>query len=428
MQAVIICGGHGTRMIQAGFQTPKALLKFGEKTLLELQIEQLRNSGATKILLLLGDGSDSIIDFVAKKKIQAEYIVEEKVLGTGGALLNAINELDSRFYVVYGDILFSTNISSLKDELLRNSRDLVLMTRATDHIFDSDIVVVDRENHVKQIIRKPGSAKLCHRNNANCGIYLATKDVLEVALKEFKFHEKIDFDSDILNFLISKGSNLSIVKSNGYIRDVGTKDRYEAALLDYELKKFSLKSRPTIILDRDGVIIEDLGYVSRAAEINLIPEALTSIKSLCDAGFRVIVITNQPVIARGIATAEDIEAIHSLIDAELAQMNTFITEYYYCPHHPDSGFEGEVKELKIICECRKPKIALYNKANFEFPMSLDCSYAVGDSWRDYQAAKMFGIEFLGIGKDNWLENDLPGKVFSNLAEACRFILGNWESI
>jgi histidinol-phosphate phosphatase family protein len=428
MQAVIICGGQGTRMTQAGFTTPKVLLKFGEKTLLELQIEQLENAGATEVLLLLGEGSYSIIDFISERKLHVKYIVETKGLGTGGSLLNALSSLESRFYVVYGDILFSTNILSLKDELLHHNRDLVLMTRASDHIFDSDVVVTDNQNRVKQIIRKPGSKNFRNRNNANCGIYICTKKILEEVLDNFKFKEKIDFDSEILNFLISKGSNISTVKSNGYVRDIGTKDRYESAICDYELGRVNTKSRPTIILDRDGVIINDSGHVSRISEVVFIPESLASIKVLCEAGFRVIVITNQPAIARGIATPTSIEDIHTLIDVELAQINAYISEYYYCPHHPDGGFEGEVEKLKIVCDCRKPKIALYTKANSDFPMNLSCSYAVGDSWRDYQAAKMFGIEFLGIEEDNWIENESPRNIFINLAEACKFIMSQRRSV
>jgi mannose-1-phosphate guanylyltransferase/phosphomannomutase len=428
MQAIIICGGQGTRMTQAGFKTPKVLLNFGKKTLLELQIEQLENAGATEVLLLLGEGSQLIIDFISDRKLDVKYIVETKGLGTGGALLNALAYLQSRFYIVYGDILFSTNVLSLSDELLRHNRDLVLMTRTSDHIFDSDVVVTDNQNRVKQIIRKPGFENFRNRNNANCGIYVSSKKALEEVLNDFNFKEKIDFDSDVLNLLISKGSNISTVKSNGYVRDIGTKDRYESAIRDYELGRVNNESRPTVILDRDGVIIKDSGHISRTSEVSFIPESLASIKTLCEAGFRVVVITNQPVIARGMATPAIVENIHTLIDIELARINAYISGYYYCPHHPDSGFQGEIKELKIFCECRKPKIALYAKANADFPMNLSCSYAVGDSWRDYQAAKTFGVEFLGIQEDKWVDNEPPRHIFSNLAEACRFILSRKRSV
>jgi D-glycero-D-manno-heptose 1,7-bisphosphate phosphatase len=194
-----------------------------------------------------------------------------------------------------------------------------------------------------------------------------------------------------------------LVKSTGYVRDLGTPERYQAGIEDFKNGRVRRKYHPTVILDRDGVIIRDTGHLSSLKSFEILPGVIESIRNLNLIGYRVIVITNQPVIARGEATEDFVNQVHTLIDIELAKHEAFITEYYICPHHPEKGYVGEVKDLKIDCNCRKPSIGLYEKANFEFPMDKEASVAVGDSLTDAEAARRFGLKFFGVG-DRFQEN------------------------
>jgi mannose-1-phosphate guanylyltransferase/phosphomannomutase len=398
MQAIIVCGGYGSRMSKSQINTPKVLMKLGDLTLLEHQLIRLREAGASKFLLLLGNGAEEIKTFVVEKKLEVEYVVEEQPLGTGGAVLNAFDKLDDEFFLVYGDILFDTNIKDMLSKLQEKDCDAVFLGRASEHIHDSDVLVTDLEHKIVSLIRKPGIVGFKNRNLANCGIYIFRRSVFQSYLKQLNELVKLDLESDILISCFSNGLNAYVVKSNGYVRDLGTPERYQAGIGDVQNGKVHRRAYPTAVLDRDGVIIRDTGHLSSLKNVEILPGVVDSIRDFNSNGYRVVVITNQPVVARGEATLDFVNQVHALIDIELAKNNAFITEYYICPHHPDKGFIGEIKELKIVCDCRKPNIGLYEKANLEFPMDKKESLAIGDSITDAEAAKKFGLEFFGVGE------------------------------
>lgn len=424
MQAIIVCGGFGSRMSNSEVRTPKVLMKLGDLTLLEHQMIRLQEAGVSKFLLLLGNGADEIKTFVAEKKLEVEFVVEEEPLGTGGAVLNALDKIEEQFYLVYGDILFDTNIEDMFNTFEEKDCDAVFLGRASEHIFDSDVLVTDLRHKIVRLIRKPGISGFEHRNIANCGIYLFRRSIFQNYLNQFSESVKLDLESDILISSISNGLNAYVVKSNGYVRDLGTPERYHEGIDDIKNGRVHRKLHPTVVLDRDGVIIRDTGHLSSLKNFEILPGVIESIRNLNSIGYRVIVITNQPVIARGDATEDFVNQVHALIDIELAKHDAVITEYYICPHHPDKGYVGEVKDLKVDCNCRKPNIGLYEKANFEFPMDKEASIAIGDSLTDAEAARKFGLKFFGVG-DRFQENSANN--FKDLKEVVVSQLKNGTS-
>ena len=140
-------------------------------------------------------------------------------------------------------------------------------------------------------------------------------------------------------------------------------------------------TRPAAFLDRDGTIIEDIGYVADPDLVRLLPGAAPGIRRLREVGFAVIVVTNQSGIARGLLTVDDYERVHDRMIDLLARDGAHIDGSYYCPHHPDAGSP---------CDCRKPGTLLFRQAAADHDIDLRRSLYVGDRWRDVEPALTLG--------------------------------------
>ena len=137
-------------------------------------------------------------------------------------------------------------------------------------------------------------------------------------------------------------------------------------------------------MDRDGTINEYRGLVTKTDELELEEDAASAIQKINSSKYLAICVTNQPVIARGDTTLEELKNIHNKMETLLGKGGAYLDALYFCPHHPDKGFEGEVPEFKIDCDCRKPKIGLLKKAEARFNIDLKKSWFIGDTDRDIQ--------------------------------------------
>ncbi len=149
--------------------------------------------------------------------------------------------------------------------------------------------------------------------------------------------------------------------------------------------------QPAIFLDRDGTLNYDYGWIATPDKMELLPGAGEAVLAINRAGYLAVLVTNQPVIARGECTADELNAIHAKLQALLAESGAHLDGIYYCPHHPDKGFAGERTELKIPCNCRKPGPGLLEEAARDLNIDVSRSWMIGDSERDLGAAAAFGI-------------------------------------
>jgi len=150
----------------------------------------------------------------------------------------------------------------------------------------------------------------------------------------------------------------------------------------------------TVFVDRDGVINQERSdYVKSISELEIYPNVAKNIKLLKDAGFLVIVITNQSAVNRGIVTHEMINQIHNSIQDHLKKHGTFLDGFYYCPHTPNEN-----------CNCRKPKSGLLEKAILELNIDLNSSWMIGDSDSDIEAADSIGCKAIKINDNFSLDN------------------------
>jgi D-glycero-D-manno-heptose 1,7-bisphosphate phosphatase len=144
---------------------------------------------------------------------------------------------------------------------------------------------------------------------------------------------------------------------------------------------------PTAFLDRDGVLNVDKGYVHRPEDLEWVDGAPEAVRLLNETGYRIIVITNQSGIARGLYNEDALCRFHEHMQARLDEYGAHIDAFYYCPHHP----EGRVLQFAIACDCRKPKAGLLEQAERDFPVDKAQSFLIGDKDHDLQAARAFGV-------------------------------------
>lgn len=153
----------------------------------------------------------------------------------------------------------------------------------------------------------------------------------------------------------------------------------------------SRRGRPAIFLDRDGTLNVEKGGIRRPQELELIPGVADALIALREAGFCLVVVTNQSIIARGEASESDLAAVHHRLETELGNAGAYLDGIYVCPHHPDRGFPGERVELKIACDCRKPAIGLVERARSDLGIDLSASWMIGDQTRDVEMARRAGL-------------------------------------
>ena len=205
---------------------------------------------------------------------------------------------------------------------------------------------------------------------------------------------------------------------------MGTPDRYYLVQNNFKngiVESKNLKNlQKAIFLDRDGTINEYKGFIRTPNEFDLIPGVSQAIKKINDSGYLAIVITNQPVLARGETSFETMEKIHNKMETLLGNDGAYLDAIYYCPHHPHKGFKGEIPELKIECECRKPKPGLLLQAAKDFNISLENSYMIGDSENDILAGKNAGCKTILVNKE--YKNFGQDESYENLNKAIETVL------
>jgi len=396
MKAVIMAGGKGTRIASVNSEVPKPMIEINGKPILEYQIECLKTQGFKDICLIVGHLYQVIEDYFkegASFGVNISYIVEKEPLGTAGALF-FLRDLDEDVLLLNGDIIFDVDFKRFIDFHNDKNALATIMVHPNNHPYDSSLIETDNEGKVTRWISKEENNGY-HKNLVNAGIHIISKELL----KEFKEAVKTDLDRQILKPLIER-SGLFAYATPEYIKDMGTPDRYREVGEDISSGKVAAKSlvnkQKAIFLDRDGTINKYVGFLRNIDDFELISGVSDAIKMINKAGYLVIVVTNQPVIARGEITWEELNEIHNKMETLLGREGAYLDDIFVCPHHPDSGFEGEIKELKFDCDCRKPKPGMILDAAKKYNIDLRESYMIGDSDNDVKAGEAAGCKCIKV--------------------------------
>lgn len=432
MRAVIMAGGKGTRLaaITKG-EIPKPMVPVLGKPLLERQTEQLKQYGCTEITMIVGCLRDKIIDYFgdgSRFGLKIDYIEETEPLGTAGAFYYLRERLpDPYFLLVFGDILFDFDISRMEKVFLKKDADVLLFAHPNAHPFDSDLLKTAADGRVTAFDSKHNVRNYWYDNCVNAGIYFMKRDVLSLV----KEPVKTDLEKEILAPMAARGGKIYAYRSPEYVKDVGTVERIRKAEADlaagFPAKRNLKNPQKAVFLDRDGVINRLNGFVKRPEEFELLPGVTEALGLLNSSEYLAIVATNQPVVARGEASFEDLDEIFRKMKTLLGKEGVYVDDVFFCPHHPDKGFPGERPELKIDCECRKPKTGMLKQAAERYHIDLARSWVIGDSTMDIEFGRRGGCHTVLVltgeaGRDGKYAAT-PERTAADLLEAVRGILG-----
>ena len=401
MKTVIMAGGKGTRISSIASDIPKPMIRIDDKPILEYEIESLKAQGIKDFIITISHLGNVIVDYFKDGKefgVNIEYYNEEVPLGNAGALFRLKDRLTEDFLLINGDALFDIDVKRFISYHKKKNALVTLFTHPNSHPYDSSLIEVDENNCVINWLSKEDNRDEYYQNRVNAGIHILSPEVLEKKIDK----EKIDLDRDILKPLC-ESKRMYAYDSSEYVKDMGTPERFEKVKQDYHSGLISLRrldrKQNAIFLDRDGTINRYVGFLRNIDEFELNDNVAEAIKKINNSEYLCIVVTNQPVIARGEVTFDQLRMIHNKMETLLGKDGAYIDGLYFCPHHPDSGFDGEVKELKIDCDCRKPKPGMLYKARDDFNIDLSRSYMIGDSDNDVLAGNAAGCTSIKIEKD-----------------------------
>jgi histidinol-phosphate phosphatase family protein len=428
-QAVILAGGKGTRLASRLAGRPKPLVEVDGVPLLRRQIDALAQYGIDNVVLLVNHAADQIAAFIARENLPTSVtLIDDGVpKGTAGATLACLDRLEDRFVVVYGDTLFDLDVAHMIAEHHVAGADATLLLHPNDHPADSDLVEMDSEGWITAFHPCPHTPGLNFRNLVNAAFYIVEKRALAPWMGRF---DVADFAKDLFPAMLTEGARLKGHVSLEYIKDIGTPARLDAAEMHLRSGLVSRARRDhpqrAVFIDRDGTLNNLNGHISQVQDLELVADASAAVKRLNEAEFRVVVVTNQPVVARGECDERGIAAIHAKLETSLGLDGAYLDATYYCPHHPDGGFPGEIRELKRDCACRKPGTGMVDEAARALNIDLVQSWVIGDSTADIAMAERAGLRSVLVatgeaGRDGKWHAE-PTLRAANLLEAVRQIL------
>ena len=410
MKTVIMAGGKGTRIQSVVSDIPKPMIKIGKIPVLEYEIKNLVKQGFTDIIITVSHLGHIIKEYFGDGSFwgaNITYYEEEYPLGNGGALFFLRRQLDSDFLLLNADVVFDVDFHRFVKFHKEKGGLVTLFTHPNSHPYDSGLIIADENGKVKKWLAKEEERPQYYKNLVNAGLHIINPAVLDMvdagniySRKTDVISEKIDLDRQILKPLVQMGQVFSY-NSPEYVKDMGTPDRLRAVEHDFLQGKVRAKNlrnkQKAVFLDRDGTINVYKGFLRNVDDFELIKGIGGAIRAINEQGYLVVVVTNQPVIARGELRKEGLEEIHNRMETELGEEGAYLDGIYVCPHHPHKGYEGEIAELKFDCGCRKPKPGLLLRAAENLNIDLEESWMVGDSENDIEAGRAAGCRTALIG-------------------------------
>jgi D,D-heptose 1,7-bisphosphate phosphatase len=435
-QAVILAGGKGTRLASVLKGLPKPLVDVCGKPLLLHQLELLCAHGFTDAIVMVNHRADAICEWLVgvDLPISVHLIDDGEPRGTAGAVLAALGELEPEFLVMYGDTMLAVDLTRFWAwHRALPGADISLFLHPNDHPHDSDLVEVDESGRIVAFHAYPHPTGAWLPNLVNAALYVVRRESLRAWVD---VAGPLDFGKDLFPRMLAAGATLRGYASPEYIKDAGTPERLERvrnALTSGAIRRASLNEpQRAVFLDRDGTLNVEQGLIRRAEDLEVFPFTGSAIRRLNEAEWRTVLVSNQPIIARGEVTEAQLRRIHARLETEIGRDHAYLDRIYVCPHHPDRGFPGERTELKIRCDCRKPEPGLILRAQNDLNIDLARSWYVGDSTPDLGAAEKAGVSSILVETGHGgLDRRYPYEArftVANVSEAVTFILDVYPKI
>lgn len=390
-QAVILAGGLGTRLAPFTEHTPKPMYCFEGKPFLEYLIMQVKSFGIKDIVLLLGYLPKKIMDYFLQGEqygVHITYRITPVEFDTGARIKMAEDILEDHFLLMYCDNFCPIDFNKLQESYFQNHAMVQITAYANKDGYTKDNLLLNGEGQVLCYDKKRTVAGL---KGVDIGYAIISKQVLHLLPEE-----GCNFEALVYPEMVKEGRMFAEVTEHRYY-SIGSWQRIE-------LTRQFLKPVKTIFLDRDGTLNVKPAkacYVESPKEFVWIDGAREAVALLKKAGYRVILVSNQPGITKGNLTIEKLDEIHNKMQSELEEKGGTIDAIYYCPHNWDDG-----------CDCRKPKPGMFYQAQKDYSLNLTKCVMIGDDERDMEAAKEAGCRGILID-DNY-----------TLLQAVKQLLGN----
>ena len=368
-QAVILAGGLGTRLAPFTKNNPKPMYPFEGKPFLEYLIMQIKSFGITEIVLLLGYLPQKIMDYFETGEqygVRLVYRVTPPEYDTGTRMKEAESVLEDHFLLLYCDNYCPIDFDILQEAYFKNHAMIQITAYANKDLYTKDNLLLKDDGQVLCYDKKRVTSGL---KGVDIGYAIINKRTLQLLPEE-----NCNFEAVVYPEMVKEGKMFAEVTEHRYY-SVGSWQRIELTRQFFQPVK-------TIFLDRDGTLNvrpPKACYVEKPEEFVWIDGAREAIVKLKNAGYRIILISNQPGIARGCLTEEALKNIHQKMQSELEKMGGEIDKIYYCPHNWDED-----------CDCRKPKPGMFYQAQKEYSLNLRDCVMIGDDERDMQAAQAAG--------------------------------------
>lgn len=380
-QAVILAGGRGTRMLPYTLTRPKTMIEFHGKPFLEYVMEMLIEQGFDRFLMLLGYLPEVIRDYFgdgSRWGVNIEYSTSGPDTLTSRRVQLARHLIDPSFLLLYCDNYWPMQMDKMWRRFLAADAPAMITVYSNKDKFSRDSVIVGEDGYVQVFDRARTTPGL---SGIEISYAILTSPVLDLLPEQEMLIEEALYPP-----LAAQHRLAAFVTDHRYY-SVGSIERLPIT------EQFFAR-HPTVILDRDGVINKRpprAQYVRNWAEFEWLPGAQEALQMLAQAGFRVIVVSNQAGIARGAMSQADLDDIHHRLKTAVDNSGGHLDAIYYCPHDWDED-----------CECRKPKAGMLFQAQRDFHLDLNRTVFIGDDERDGQTADAAGCPFLRVTDDTSL--------------------------
>lgn len=377
-QAVIFAGGYGKRLAPFTDNNPKPMYPVAARPFIEHLILQVKTFGIKDVVFLLGYLPRKIIDFLGDGSsygMTFHYVVTDVNCETEKRILAARDILEDQFLMMYCDNYCPIDFNKLIDDYFANDALIQITAYANRDGYTKNNLLLSSEGKVLKYDKKRITEGL---QGVDIGYAILDKRILDYADEE-----NSNFEAVVYPQAVNEGRMYATVIEHRYY-SIGSFERISLTEAFFENRKF-------VFLDRDGTLNvrpPKACYVERPDDFIWLDGAKEAVKLLNQNGFLVILVSNQPGIARGNLTVETLDAIHKKMQDELKIAGAHIDAIYFCPHNWDEG-----------CFCRKPKPGLLYMAQRDFSLNLSQGYLIGDDERDIEAGESAGVKSLLVKDD-----------------------------
>lgn len=375
-ECVILAGGIGSRLKNLTKKTPKPLIQIKNFVFLDYLLWNVCRTSVSKVYLLVSYKSQKFIEKYSKKKIfntSIEVIVEKKRSGTGGALNAVKRKITNDFFLLNGDSFFNIDLDHFKKKSQENNQ-LISIALLKNKNYKSNKTLTALTLLKKKIVFSKKNLFM------NSGVYFIKKKFLNT-LK----NKVLSLEKNILPELIKKEQVSGEIYSKKFFIDIGTKKN----LLLAKKKLPLLNKNKAFLLDRDGVINEDRGYIYKIKDFKILKGVIEGIKYLNKNKYIVCVVTNQSGIGRGLYNESDLNKLHKHLQYKLNKKGAHIDNFYFCPFHETGGI-GKYKKKSFF---RKPNPGMLLQAMKEFNICNKKSFMIGDKPTDKLASRRARVKF-----------------------------------